>query len=73
MNPEDIQAFTRKQPFEPFVVHLTDGRSFQVKHPDTIALGRRTAVIINPPEEASDFIHCAFRHITNIDKLETTA
>ena len=72
MNPEDIQEFSSKQPFEPFVIHLTDGRSFEVKHPDAIALGRRRAVVSNPGGEGGEFIHFAYRHVISIDVLETS-
>lgn len=35
-----------RHPFEPFAIHLADGRSVQVNHPEFVAVGRRRAVVI---------------------------
>jgi len=72
MNPEDLREFTQKQPFVPFVIHLSDGRSFPVKHPDAILIGRRWVVVLNPDDNGSDFVHCTLRHITSVDLLESS-
>src|SRR5437868_503039 len=34
MNPDDLIALMRLQPFQPFSVHLNNGRTFEVRHPD---------------------------------------
>jgi hypothetical protein len=34
MNPDDLIAILREQPFQPFTVHLNNGASFEVRHPD---------------------------------------
>ena len=34
-------------PFVPFVIHLTDGRSFEVPHSDFIAIGRGVVAIVD--------------------------
>ena len=31
-----ILAYQKKQPFLPFTIHLSDGRSFKVEHPDAL-------------------------------------
>jgi hypothetical protein len=33
--------------FRPFVIHVTDGRSFNVPHPDLIAVGRGVVSIVD--------------------------
>ncbi|MFI5458856.1 MAG: hypothetical protein ACHRXM_25795 [Isosphaerales bacterium] len=35
---EQLRNATHAVPFQPFTVHLVDGRSYLVKHPDFIAL-----------------------------------
>jgi hypothetical protein len=35
---EHVRDAMHRQPFVPFTVHLVDGRSYQVKHPDFIAI-----------------------------------
>ena len=35
---EEIRKARRAQPFRPFTIHLADGRSFPVKHPEIMWL-----------------------------------
>jgi hypothetical protein len=34
MNPDDLIALMRQQPFQPFTVHVNNGTTFEVRHPD---------------------------------------
>ena len=34
MLPSQISPFFFSQPFEPFAIHLADGRIFEIRHPD---------------------------------------
>ena len=45
MPPEDLIAALEKRPFEPFRVHLTDGMTYEVRHPDLMMVGCRSVVI----------------------------
>ena len=38
MTTENLRGLVRRQPFEPFVIHMSDGRKFTVTHPDYVAL-----------------------------------
>jgi hypothetical protein len=51
LRPEEVQAFQRKTPFEPFRVHLSDGTTYDVKHPELIMVGERSVVIGVPRSE----------------------
>jgi hypothetical protein len=44
-DPEELQEYTRRQPFQQFRVILTTGTAYEVRHPDLIMVGRRSAVI----------------------------
>ena len=39
MRASDIRNAQRAQPFQPFVLHLADGREFLVAHPEFIFVG----------------------------------
>lgn len=43
MRPDDIRDFLQKKPFQPFKVTLTDGRTYEVRHPE-LAMVARSAV-----------------------------
>jgi len=47
MQMKELQKVYRAQPFEPFVIHIADGRKVRVDHPDFMALSPagRSAVV----------------------------
>jgi hypothetical protein len=45
MTPEELRDTARRQPFLPFRVVMTDGAVFDIRHPDLIWVGRRSAMI----------------------------
>ena len=47
MDIAGIRDALHKQPFEPFVIRLADGRSLPVPHPDFVALGKRRIVVVS--------------------------
>jgi hypothetical protein len=40
MRPEDLRDVLRRQPFVPFRIHMTDGRAFDVSHPEFVLVYR---------------------------------
>ena len=68
MTADDIRRYVHEQPFKPFRVHLSDGRSVLVGHPDFIALP--------PPDERGTMVtvyedrfarHIYIGNVTSID------
>jgi len=51
MRPEDIRQFLQRRPFQPFRVTLTDGRIYDVRHPELAMVGRSTIAIGVPAPE----------------------
>lgn len=53
MTITQLRDAIRKQPFEPFTICLTDGRKFNVKHPEFVAIapeGNRIFIVFGPGE-----------------------
>jgi len=48
-----IREALHKQPFEPFVIRLADGRSLPVSHPDFVAVGLRRIVVVGENDSTS--------------------
>ncbi|MCH8808143.1 MAG: hypothetical protein IH986_18925 [Planctomycetes bacterium] len=42
MDPSEILKLLRAQPFEAFVIHLVDGRRFEVRHPELMLVTKRS-------------------------------
>jgi hypothetical protein len=49
--------------FQPFTLHLSDGRKFAVRHPEFIAVGRNIVVVIGDDDIANviDPLHIVSR------------
>jgi hypothetical protein len=45
MNPEDLYLKLYAQPFERFSIHLTDGTVYEIRHPESVMVGKQTAVV----------------------------
>ena len=45
MAPEELISSVRRRPFVPFRLTLTEGRTYDVLHPEFCMVGKRSAVI----------------------------
>jgi hypothetical protein len=66
VNQEDLKnAIKAQQPFEPVLLHLSNGATFEIRHPDAILISPRTSAIM-----VGDAIHLiANVHINYIEPL----
>jgi hypothetical protein len=69
MNADAIREWARRQPFEPFEVRLSNGQSYQVRHPELVALGKQKMVFVDPETDA--VTHVALIHVNSIQALQT--
>ncbi len=72
MRPNVILAHVRKQPFVPFRVHISDGASYDVPHPEMILVTSNTVVIAQPPIAEGVPEHsvlCDPIHVTRIEPI----
>jgi hypothetical protein len=55
MTIQQLRAAHRAAPFQPFTVHMADGRSFHVPHPDFLSMSPtgRTVIIYQDDDEFS--------------------
>jgi hypothetical protein len=45
MAPEELREVLRQQPFQPFRLVMTDGTGYEIRHPDLLWVGLRTAFV----------------------------
>ena len=74
MRPEDILELLRASPFEPFRMHLSDGASFKIRHPDMAIVQRSKVTVAVPSADGPDgpaerTVNCALVHITRTESL----
>lgn len=77
MTHEELQHAARRQPFQPFRIVLSTGETHDIRHPDLIMVGRRSAFIgmtNYPGGTVYDFGRLiGLLHIVAIEELPTTA
>ena len=76
MRPEDVREFLRRQPFRPFRLTLTDGRTYDVMHPDLAMVGRSWVQVGlarpgDPENIAERLISVSLLDIMQIEPLES--
>jgi len=45
MNRDRIRELLRREPFEPFRFHLTSGDTYEIRDPNSVALGQRRVFV----------------------------
>ena len=72
MRAEEILLHVKRQPFHPFRVFVSDGATYDVRHPEMIVVTQRTVVLAiqrgdeRVPEEAA---WCDPVHVTRIELI----
>jgi hypothetical protein len=76
MRSEDLREYVRRQPFRPFRLTLTDGRTYDVPHADLLMVGRSTVAVGLPrPGDAEPvydrLVTVSLLHIMQVEELTT--
>lgn len=45
MRPADLREFIKREPFHPFRITLTDGRTYDIRHPELAMVGRSAVIL----------------------------
>ena len=75
MRPDDVRPFLDKRPFQPFRLTLTDGRVYEIRHPEMALLTRTDILVgIDMADEGvpSEFKICSLLHVTAIEPIESS-
>jgi hypothetical protein len=70
MNADAIREMLGREPFQPFVIHLSSGEAHEVRHPECLAIGKGRIAITDP--EADRVAVCSLLHVTSIEFLQPT-
>lgn len=77
MSAEELRDSLRQRPFEPFRLVLTDGASFDIRHPDLLWVGQRSAYVGLTGQPGQTFFERAAKvdllHISRLEPLESTS
>ncbi len=68
LNADTIREYLKREPFEPFVIRLSNGESYEVRHPEC-ALLMKTKVIVGFPDEDRS-VTCSLIHVNSVETLQ---
>jgi len=62
---ETLLQLLERRAFEPFVVEMSNGERFEIRHPEMAALLKSNLIVGRPDSDQFDI--CALLHIANIE------
>lgn len=69
MNSETIREWLNRRPFEPFLLALSNGETYSVKHPENVIV-LKSRLILGFPETDS-VAHIGLIHVNSIKPLQS--
>jgi hypothetical protein len=77
MRAEELKALLRTRPFVPLRIHLTDGQTYDIYHPDSVLVLRQRADIGLQPDPVSGVVQrveqCSLLLVVRVEELPPTA
>ncbi len=72
MRMQELQDTLKKTPFEPFRIRLSDGQSYDVRHPEFAGLTRHSLYVgVSPDEDDAPerMAQCDLLHVVTIEPI----
>ena len=70
MNADTIKEYLRREPFEPFVIRLSNGEVHEIRHPECAFVMKTRVIVYYPDEDRS--VTCALVHINSVEALQAS-
>lgn len=77
MNAEELLQLLRRRHFVPLRLHMTDGQTYDIRHPDNVIVLRTRVDIGMTPDPATGVVshveYCSLLHVVRIEELQAGA
>jgi hypothetical protein len=70
MSPDTIRDYLRREPFEPFVIRMSNGETHEVRHPECAFVMKSRVIVYYPDEDRS--VTCALIHVNSVEALQAS-
>jgi hypothetical protein len=75
MDPKELAGAVRRRPFIPFRLTLTEGSTYDVRHPEFCMVGKRSAIVGLAALEETDYLFersvtLDLLHVVKLEPLE---
>jgi hypothetical protein len=76
MPSNDLLQALRRRPFIPFLIHVSDGTTYEIRHPELVMVGIASAIVGMPPAGQAQppyerFETVDLRHIVRLAPMST--
>jgi hypothetical protein len=77
MTPQEVLNYLRVQPFRPFRIRMNSGRTFDIRHPEMVRVGKRDLLTFTFVSDSFDVYDrwetVSLLLVESISHLETSA
>ena len=70
MNAETIRDYMRREPFEPFVIRMSNGEVHEIRHPECALVMKTKMIVYYPDNDWS--VTCALVHVNSVEILQAS-
>jgi hypothetical protein len=65
MCPDTIRDHLRREPFEPFVIRMSNGEAHEIRHPECAFVMKSRVIVYYPDDDRS--VTCALIHVNSVE------
>jgi hypothetical protein len=75
MRAEEFTQLLRARPFVPLRIHMTDGKTYDIRHPEIVLVLRsRLGVGADPTTGVLDRVdHCSLLYVVRVEELSSSS
>jgi hypothetical protein len=70
MNADTIRGFLRREPFEPFVIRMSNGEVHEIRHPECAFVMKTRVIVYYPDDDRS--VTYSLVHINSVEALQAS-
>ncbi len=75
MRPEELTALLKAKPFVHLRIHMTDGQTYDIRHPEVVWVLRQRFDVAIGPDPTTGVVdrveHCSLLHVVRVEELQS--